>query len=173
MLSRRNLFSVLAAAASAVVSFKPSDLFAKASEPKTLHGVMSHMASLKAKREAEPAVHWANTAFRGVNGLSKEMFPPIYGDGIRDDAPGFTAILGCKERQHTVNLTPYLVYRLHSPLPNGGHVRFTDPGTRDTWIYLNGELSGPLATGHVRLFWFEDVDGYGIDAIKVADVRPA
>jgi hypothetical protein len=169
MLSRRSLFSVVAAGIAAIATFKPIAIFAATSEPSTVSGVLARMAKLKAKREAEPAAHWFNTNFREVNGLSRVPFPPIYGDGKRDDEPGFTAILTCKQRGGSVSVSEHRVYRAHKPLPARGNIEFCNPGEGNHHIYSE-KLSKPIAPGRVRLFWYERTDQYGFDGLKVVDV---
>jgi hypothetical protein len=151
-LSRRRIFSLLGGIAAAV-GFGGAAIRTTAAAP---NKYIARMNELRMAREAAPAARLGDVSKRGINGLCLEHHPSIYGDGIHDDEPGFTAVLSCKLRGYKVQLPAYRVYRLHKPLTVLGSIEIVDPGVRvDYLATTDPQLTKPLANGYARLFWVE------------------
>jgi hypothetical protein len=132
---------------------------------------IARMNEIRAAREAAPAAYLGNAAKRGVNGLCLEHHPAIYGDGVRDDEPGFTSILACGQRGHRVELPAHRIYRLHKPLNGVGSIELVDAGVRRQWIAASDPaLTKPLQDGYARLFWVEGATEMHPENFRVVDI---
>jgi hypothetical protein len=122
------------------------------------------IAKRQAERAASPACHLFNTRKRGIDGMSHERHPPVYGNGEDDDYPGLSASLA--DRGH-VDLPAHRLYRLSKPLSGDGWVSLVDPGFARAGTSIDPDLTRPLREGDVRYFYMDKVEWGGFEIVVV------